>query len=88
MIRKILISTKIAAIVLAFTPAIGNSQSGQQAIEEIEVFANSRRSEGLTSVNAAVSVLDEEELGLILHTHYQEALSRVPGFSGNRNNGQ
>ena len=88
MIRKILISTKTAAIVLAFTPAIGNSQSGQQAIEEIEVFANSRRSEGLTSVNAAVSVLDEEELGLILHTHYQEALSRVPGFSGNRNNGQ
>ena len=88
MIRKILISTKIAAIVLALTPAIGNSQSGQQAIEEIEVFANSRRSEGLTSVNAAVSVLDEEELGLILHTHYQEALSRVPGFSGNRNNGQ
>ena len=88
MIRKILISTKIAAIVLALTPAIGNSQSGQQAIEEIEVFANSRRSEGLTNVNAAVSVLDEEELGLILHTHYQEALSRVPGFSGNRNNGQ
>ena len=88
MIRKILFSTKIAAIALAFTPAIGNSQSGQQAIEEIEVFANSRRSEGLTSVNAAVSVLDEEELGLILHTHYQEALSRVPGFSGNRNNGQ
>ena len=42
----------------------------------------------MTSVNAAVSVLDEEELGLILHTHYQEALSRVPGFSGNRNNGQ
>ena len=88
MIRKILFSTKIAAIAIAFTPAIGNSQSGQQAIEEIEVFANSRRSEGLTSVNAAVSVLDEEELGLILHTHYQEALSRVPGFSGNRNNGQ
>ena len=88
MIRKILISTKTAAIVLAFTPSIGSSQSGQQAIEEIEVFANSRRSEGLTNVNAAVSVLDEEELDLILHTHYQEALSRVPGFSGNRNNGQ
>ncbi|MED5411942.1 MAG: TonB-dependent receptor [Pseudomonadota bacterium] len=88
MIRKILISTKIAAIVLAFTPSIGSSQSGQQAIEEIEVFANSRRSEGLTNVNAAVSVLGEEELDLILHTHYQEALSRVPGFSGNRNNGQ
>ncbi len=88
MIRKILISTKTAAIVLAFTPSIGSSQSGQQAIEEIEVFANSRRSEGLTNVNAAVSVLGEEELDLILHTHYQEALSRVPGFSGNRNNGQ
>ena len=88
MIRKILISTKTAAIVLAFTPSIGSSQSGQQAIEEIEVFANSRRSEGLTNVNAAVSVLSEEELDLILHTHYQEALSRVPGFSGNRNNGQ
>ena len=65
-----------------------SGQNGQQAIEEIEVFADSRRAEGLTNVNAAISVLGEEELDLILQTHYQEALARVPGFSGNRNNGQ
>ena len=65
-----------------------SGQNGQQAIEEIEVFADSRRAEGLTNVNAAISVLGEDELDLILQTHYQEALARVPGFSGNRNNGQ
>ena len=63
-------------------------QNSQQTIEEIEVFADSRRTEGLTEANASISVLGEEELDLILQTHYQEALARVPGFSGNRNNGQ
>ena len=62
-------------------------QNSQQTIEEIEVFADSRRTEGLTEANASISVLGEEELDLILQTHYQEALARVPGFSGNRNNG-
>ena len=88
MLLRLIVSIITTTAALVATTTLGQSQSGQQAIEEIEVFANSRRSEGLNSVNAAVSVLGEEELGLILHTHYQEALSRIPGFSGNRNNGQ
>ena len=69
-------------------PSIVTGQNSQQEIEEIEVFANNRRAEGLSNVNAAISIISEEELDLITHTHYQEALARVPGFSGNRNNGQ
>ena len=88
MLLRLIVSIITTTAALVATTTLGQSQSGQQAIEEIEVFANSRRSEGLNSVNAAVSVLGVEELGLILHTHYQEALSRIPGFSGNRNNGQ
>ena len=37
-------------------------QNSQQTIEEIEVFADSRRTEGLTEANASISVLGEEEL--------------------------
>ena len=88
MLRKMLVFGITSTVVLAELPALAQQQSGQQAIEEIEIFANNRRAEGLTDVNAAVSVINEEELDLIGHSHYQEALTRVPGFSGNRNNGQ
>lgn len=60
----------------------------EQDIQEIEVISNSRRSEGLSDVNAAVSVIGQEELSLLRLTHYQEALNRVPGVNINRNNGQ
>ena len=60
----------------------------EQAIEEIEVISTSRRSEGLADVNAAVSVIGEDELELLRMTHYQEALNRLPGVNINRNNGQ
>ncbi|MDD9889069.1 MAG: TonB-dependent receptor [Gammaproteobacteria bacterium] len=88
MIRKILVSSIATATAMAAIPVFGQTQSGQQAIEEIEVFSTNRRSEGLTDVNASVSVITEAELDLIAHTHYQEALARVPGVSGHRNNGQ
>jgi outer membrane receptor protein involved in Fe transport len=88
MIRKLLVSSIATATAMIAAPAIGQSQSGIQAIEEIEVFSTNRRTEGLADVNAAVSVIGEEELDLIAHTHYQEALARIPGVSGNRNNGQ
>ncbi len=88
MIRKLLVSSIATATAMAAAPVLGQSQSGQQAIEEIEVFSTSRRSEGLADVNASVSVITEEELDLIAHTHYQEALARIPGVSGHRNNGQ
>ena len=88
MMRKLLVSSIATATAMIAAPAIGQSQSGMQAIEEIEVFSTNRRTEGLADVNAAVSVIGEEELDLIAHTHYQEALARIPGVSGNRNNGQ
>ena len=88
MLRKSLVLVIASTVALTELPALAQQESGQQAVEEIEVFANNRRTEGLTNVNAAVSVISEEELDLIAHSHYQEALTRIPGFSGNRNNGQ
>ena len=83
MIRKLLLGS-IAAITTM--PAL--AQSGQQSIEEILVTSNSRRAQGLGDINAAVAVIGQQELDLIDLTHYQEALSRLPGYSGHRNNGQ
>ena len=88
MIRKLVVSSVVAANAAMVMPALAQPQSGLQAIEEIEVFSNARRSEGLADVNAAVSVIGQEELDLIKHTHYQEALARIPGVSAHRNNGQ
>lgn len=65
-----------------------DAMAQEQTIQEIEVISNSRRSEGLSDVNAAVSVIGQEELALLRLTHYQEALNRVPGVNVNRNNGQ
>lgn len=86
MIRKLLVTSIAAATALAAAPAL--AQIGQQAIEEIQVTSTLRKSAGLADVNAAVSVLSEQELNLINHTHLQEALNRLPGVSINRNNGQ
>lgn len=86
MIRKILFSAVAISTVTATLPAV--AQSGREAIEEIRVTSNSRRSEGLSDINAAVSVLGQQELDLIAHTHYQEALNRLPGVNISRNNGQ
>ena len=86
MIRKLLFTGIAAATAFSAIPVL--AQNGQQAIEEIQVTSNTRKSEGLADVNAAVSVLGEQELGLIGHTHYQEALNRLPGVSIHRNNGQ
>ncbi len=88
MIRKLLVTSIAVANAAVMLPANAQPQSGLQAIEEIQVFSNARRSQGLADVNAAVSVIGEQELDLIAHTHYQEALSRVPGVSAHRNNGQ
>lgn len=87
MIRKLLATSIAAATAISAVPALGQ-QNGQQAIEEIQITSHSRRSEGLEDVNASVSVLGEQELDLIGHTHYQQALNRLPGVNINRNNGQ
>ena len=86
MIRKLLVTSIAAATALTAVPAL--AQNGQQAIEEIQVTSTLRKSAGLADVNAAVSVIGEQELDLIKHTHLQEALNRLPGVSIHRNNGQ
>ena len=86
MIRKLLVTSIAAATALAALPAL--AQNGQQAIEEIQVTSTLRKSAGLADVNAAVSVIGEQELDLIKLTHLQEALNRLPGVSIHRNNGQ
>ena len=88
MIRKLLVSSIATATTIFTVPAWTQGQSGQQALEEIEIISTSRRSEGLADINAAVSVIGQDELDLVAHTHYQEVLSRVPGVSAHRNNGQ
>ena len=86
MTRKLLAAGIALASTTVSFPIL--AQNGAQAIEEIQVISTSRRSEGLGEVNAAVSVIGQEELQLIRHSHYQEALNRLPGVSVNRNNGQ
>lgn len=86
MLRKLLAASIAAATVLTAIPVL--AQVGQQAIEEIEVISNARRSQGLADINAAVSVLGQQELNLIGHSHFQQALNRLPGVSIHRNNGQ
>ncbi len=86
MTRKLLAAGIALASTTVSFPVL--AQSGAQAIEEIQVISTSRRSEGLADVNAAVSVIGQDELQLIRHSHYQEALNRLPGVSVNRNNGQ
>ncbi len=86
MIRKLLFTAIAFSTAATAVPAL--AQSGRDAIQEIKVTSNSRRSEGLSDINAAVSVLGQQDLDLIAHTHYQEALNRLPGVNINRNNGQ
>lgn len=85
---KLLASAIAVATATMAMPAMAQLDSGTQAIEEIQVISNSRRSQGLADINAAVSVLGEQELDLVSHAHYQEALNRLPGVNVSRNNGQ
>lgn len=88
MIRKLLVTGVALGTATLANSALAQSTAGASAIEEIEVISTSRRSEGLAGINAAVSVIGEEELNLVQLTHYQQALNRLPGVNINRNNGQ
>ncbi len=85
---KLLVSAIAAATATMALPAMAQLGSGAEVVEEIQVTSNSRRSQGLADINAAVSVLGEQELDLIAADHYQEALNRLPGVNIHRNNGQ
>ena len=71
MFYKLQLSKIVVVFVLLGMSVNLAGQNSQQTIEEIEVFADSRRTEGLTEANASISVLGEEELDLILQTHYR-----------------
>ena len=86
MIRKLLVSGIALSTAMTAFPVL--AQTSREAIQEIQVTSNSRRSEGLADINAAVSVIGQQELDLVSHTHYQEVLNRMPGVNINRNNGQ
>ncbi|MEQ8315447.1 MAG: TonB-dependent receptor [Gammaproteobacteria bacterium] len=87
MIRKLLVSGIATGVAMTAYPALSQT-AGTQVIEEIEVISTTRRSEGLAGLNAAVSVIGQEELNLVQPFHYQQALNRLPGVNVHRNNGQ
>ena len=60
----------------------------RENIEEIRVISTTRQAQNLSDTNAAISVLSEQELRLVAHTHYQESLNRLPGVNVHRNSGQ
>ena len=86
MLRTLLYTGIATGLTLLANTAL--AQQSADGIEEITVTSNSRKSEGLADINAAVSVIGEEELRSIGHTHLQETLNRLPGVSIHRNNGQ
>ena len=86
MLRTLLYTGITTGLTLLANTAL--AQQSADGIEEITVTSNSRKSEGLADINAAVSVIGEEELRSIGHTHLQETLNRLPGVSIHRNNGQ
>lgn len=86
MVRKLLVSS--IAIATAVLAQSAGAQVGPRDIEEIVVTSTTRRAESLGDINASVAVLSEEELRRIAHSHYQEALNRLPGVNISRNNGQ
>ena len=79
--RQGIYNSLLSAIVATSISTSALAQNGLQTIEEITVTSNSRQSEGLAEINAAVSVLTQDELSGIAHTHAQEALNRLPGVS-------
>jgi iron complex outermembrane recepter protein len=82
-----LLSAACAAVIAtAMNPA--SAQDTAPAVQEIQVISSSRRPENLSTVNAAIATLNEEELRLISHTHIQESANRLPGVNLHRNNGQ
>ncbi|MBT8145817.1 MAG: TonB-dependent receptor [Gammaproteobacteria bacterium] len=87
MVRNLLVGS-IAAATAMLAHTAGAQQPGVRALEEIIVTSTTRRAESLGDINASVAVLSEEELRQIAHTHFQEALARLPGVNISRNNGQ
>ncbi len=86
MVRKLLVGSIAAATAMLAQTA--GAQVGARTLEEIVVTSTTRRAESLGDINASVAVLSEEDLRRVAHTHYQQALNRLPGVNISRNNGQ
>lgn len=86
MVRKLLFGSIAAATAILAQSA--GAQVETRTLEEIVVTSTTRRAESLGDINASIAVLSEEELRRIAHSHYQQALNRLPGVNISRNNGQ
>lgn len=60
-----------------------------EAIEVEEIVTIAKRTESQPSqLSASTAIVTSEELGLVSHSHIQEAVARVAGVNLNRGNGQ
>lgn len=78
----------LAAVVFSSTNTLSQTADSSRLVEEIQVISTSRQWQNLSDTNSAISVLAENELRLVAHTHYQESLNRLPGVNVHRNSGQ
>ncbi len=85
--RRVLVAACASTVGLASLPAV-SQQDSTPAIQEIQVISSMRRPEELSTVNASIAILSEEDLRLVSHTHIQESANRLPGVNLSRNNGQ
>jgi len=76
------------ASAMGFTTVPIMAQQDTPAIQEIQVISSMRRPEELSTVNASIAILSDEDLRLVSHTHIQESANRLPGVNLSRNNGQ
>ena len=78
----------LAAVVFSSTNTLSQAADSSRLVEEIQVVSTSRQPQNLSDTNSAISVLEENELRLVAHSHYQESLNRLPGVNVHRNSGQ
>lgn len=88
MLRKVLVTGISAVLLLSTASSVAQTLSEAESIEEIRVISTNRQPQNLSDTQASISVLGEQELRLIAHTHYQESLNRLPGVNVHRNSGQ
>lgn len=88
MLRTIIFTATSACIVFSAATSLAQTFVTPESIEEIRVISTNRQPQNLTDTQASISVLGEDELRLVAHSHYQESLNRLPGVNVHRNSGQ
>lgn len=87
MLSKILV-TGVSVVIFGTVSSVAQPIGETESIEEIRVISTTRQPQNLLDTQASISVLGEQELRLVAHTHYQESLNRLPGVNVHRNSGQ